>query len=63
MCLAKAYIGETEDDKLILEDVATVKIDGPKLLLSTLLGERREIEGHIKEIDFQKARLVLESVL
>ena len=62
MCLAKAYIGEAEGNDFILEDVAMLKIDGRKLLLSTLFGEHKEIEGNIKEIDFQKARIILEPI-
>ena len=62
MCLAKAYIGEAEGNDFILEDVAMLKIDGRKLLLSTLFGEHKEIEGSVKEIDFQKARIVLEPI-
>ena len=57
MCLAKAYFGS---DELVLEDIAKLKIDGNKISLRTLFGEEKEIEGRLKEIDFQGARIVIE---
>ena len=60
MCLAKAYAGEGEKESLILEDVASVRIEGNKLLLRNLFGEQKEIDGAIREINFQNSRLTLE---
>ncbi len=60
MCLAKAYSSKGEETELILEDVANMRIDGNKLNLRTLFGEQKEIEGLVKEVDFQNARIVIE---
>ena len=60
MCLAKAYAGEGEKESLILEDVASVRIEGNKLLLRNLFGEQKEVDGLIREINFQNSRLTLE---
>ena len=60
MCLAKAYLGEPEEDEMILQDVASVKIDGGKLNLRSFFGEQKEVEGIIKEINFQSGKIIIE---
>lgn len=59
MCLAKAYFGKDEASP-VLEDVTWLKIEGDKLRLINLFGEQREVEGKVKEIDFQNSKVVLE---
>ena len=60
MCLAKAYFKDREAE-LVLEDIAVAETRDGKLLLSTLFGEQKEIEATIREIDFRKSTIVLES--
>jgi predicted RNA-binding protein len=60
MCLAKAYIGGNGQEELLAEEVASLKAEGGKLLLTTLFGEQREVTGTIKEIDFRTSRILLE---
>ena len=60
MCLAKAFLGKVEKEDLIMEDISTVRVDGKKLNLRSLFGEQKEIEGIIKEIAFQNARIIVE---
>ena len=57
MCLARAYL---QSEELILEDIAKLSIDGNKVNLRTLFGEEKEIEGYLKEVDFQGARIIIE---
>lgn len=61
MCLAKAYLAKDDKKELLLEDVTSLKIEGNRVFLRTLFGERKEVEGMIREIDFQSAGIVLES--
>ncbi len=60
MCLAKAYLHKGEEEQLLMEDVASLKIEGKKLLLRTLFGEKREVDARLKEVDFQNASIVME---
>jgi len=62
MCLAKVYIGNDDERELLMEEIACLKAEGSKLLMTSLFGEEREIEASIKEIDFMGSRVVLESV-
>lgn len=54
MCLAKVY-EDMESDKPILEDLAHVIIDGNRLELETLFGDRKVFLGKVREIDFVKS--------
>ncbi len=60
MCLASAYTGEVEDNEVIVQDIARLRIEGNIITLSTLFGERKELEGTVKEVDFQRARIIIE---
>jgi predicted RNA-binding protein len=62
MCLSKAYLTGDGGTELVLEEVSSLKIEGEKLLLGTLLGEQKEIVARIREIDFLKHRITLEKI-
>ncbi len=62
MCLAKAYIGGNGEKELLMAEIASVKAGGGKILVTSLFGEKKEIEANIKEIDFRASRIVLERV-
>ena len=59
MCLAKVY-QDMESDEPILEDLAHMTIDGNRLELETLFGERKVFWGKVRQIDFVKSRVVIE---
>jgi predicted RNA-binding protein len=60
MCLAKAYIGGKSEDKLLMEEIASIKAEDGKLLVTTLFGEKTEIAASIREIDFKSSNIILE---
>jgi predicted RNA-binding protein len=62
MCLAKVYVGNNNEKELLMEEIATLKMKGGKLLMTSLFGEEKEIEASIKEIDFMGSRIVLENL-
>ena len=59
MCLAKAFLGG--EAKPVAEEITSIKKEDGKLLVTTLFGEKMELEANIKEIDFRASRVVLES--
>ena len=59
MCLAKVY-ETTEGDKLLLEDVAYMIIEGGRVEIENLFGERKILQGKVREINFLKSRVQLE---
>ena len=62
MCLAKAYVGVNNEKELLMEEIASLKAKDGKLLVTTLFGEQKEIEAHIREIDFMASSIILEGV-
>ena len=62
MCLARAYVGSNNEKELLMEEIASLKAQNDKLLVTTLFGEQREIEASIKEIDFVGSSIILENV-
>jgi len=62
MCLSKVYVAQNGEPELVMAEVASLRVEDEKLLLSTLLGEQKEIVANIREIDFLTHRITLESV-
>ena len=60
MCLAKAYVGKKDENALLMEEIATIKAENGKLLVTSLFGEKRELDARIKEIDFKSSDIILE---
>ena len=59
MCLAKAYVSGNGENELLMEEIASVKAEGGKVLVTSLFGEEKEIEASIREIDFRTSRITL----
>ncbi len=62
MCLSKAYVHRDGKKELLMEEVASVNIEGKRILLKTLFGEHKEIEANIRQIDFLKNSIFLENL-
>ena len=60
MCLSKAYVEKDNKKEFLMTDVASVGVEGKKLTLKNLFGEKKEIMATIREIDFVGNSLRLE---
>jgi predicted RNA-binding protein len=60
MCLAKVYLGHDGESELLMEEITSIKLEGGKLLVTSLFGEKKEIEASIREIDFRGSNVILE---
>jgi predicted RNA-binding protein len=60
MCQSNVYAVERDAETLVLEDVASMRVDGDRITMQTLFGEPVSLEGRIKEINLMKHRIVLE---
>ena len=60
MCLAAAY-QSVEGDQPVLQKIAHVRINGNRVELETLLGEKKVLQGKIREIDFVNSKLIIET--
>ena len=59
MCLAKAYIARDERDEMVAENVASVKVEGNSLVVTTILRETKTLDAKIESIDFANGSIVL----
>ena len=62
MCLSKAYVERNGKRQLLMEEIASVDINGDRLLFRTLFGERKEIGANIREIDFMTHSILLDNI-
>jgi predicted RNA-binding protein len=60
MCLSKAYVEKGDKKEFLMTDIASVIVDGDNIILKSLFGEKREISGTIREIDFTASLMKLE---
>lgn len=61
MCLSKAYVDKDGSRELIMEEVASLQIEGNRLSLKTLFGEEKEVTASIRQIDFMTHTIFLQA--
>ena len=59
MCLATVYEIK-QGNKPIIEDTAHMVIEGNRVEIETLFGEKRVFQGRVRQVDFVKSRVELE---
>jgi predicted RNA-binding protein len=60
MCESSAYLKNKDgQEELLLEDVVMLKPSGGRIVLMNILGEKKEIEAGIEQIDLLKHKIVL----
>ena len=59
MCLARVYEVAKEGEPIV-EDIAYMIIEGNRVEIETLFGERRVFQGKVRQVDFVKSKVVLE---
>ncbi len=59
MCESSAWLRKGEDDELLLEDVIMMKPVGGRIVLTNILGEKKEIEATLDHIDLLHHRIIL----
>jgi len=57
MCESSVY---NTDGTKIMEDVISIKIDGDNIDLADILNQRKQLKGHIVEIDLDKHSIYIE---
>ena len=62
MCDTTVYIDKAGQMEEVLKDVVSLAVDGQELVLTTLLGDTKQLKGKIKHIDFLKHTVTVEPV-
>ena len=61
MCIATVYVDDAGQMEKVMQDVVSVIFEDNGILLTTILGEEKLLNGKIKNIDFLKHLVTIES--
>ncbi|MHB9111671.1 MAG: CooT family nickel-binding protein [Thermoleophilia bacterium] len=59
MCELAVYLIEDGEEKMLMEDVASIRPEGEKLVLTDLLGQQEIVEAKIKELKLLEHKVYL----
>ena len=62
MCESHAYLVEGTDEKLIMEDVVNIKVEGSTVTLTNIIGEEKTLDAEVESISFLDHRILLRSI-
>jgi len=60
MCESKVFLKDRED--VLMEDVVKIVVDGDKVKMWDILGNYKEVEGKVVEMDLIGHKILLEGV-
>jgi predicted RNA-binding protein len=60
MCDTNAYIRDAGKEEIFLESISKIEVQGDKLNLTSIFGDRKVISGRILEINFQGGKVIME---
>lgn len=60
MCLSNVYKGEVKDENLLARNIADVRVQDGKIILTDLMGIRKEIDASIQKVDLMENYIVIE---
>ena len=60
MCQSSVYAISGDQEELILEEVASVEVDGDRVVMRPLFGEPLSLHARLREVDLMKHRIILE---
>ncbi len=62
MCLSKLYVVKNGERELLMEEVASIEVEGNRILFNTLFGEQKTLVANLKQVDFMTHSIVLEKL-
>ena len=60
MCEASAFIVQNGKEELVMENVDELFMEGDKVKIISLFGDREVLDARIKMISFGKSKIILE---
>lgn len=60
MCLSNVYKGEVKDENLLARNIADVRVQDGKIILTDLMGIRQEIDASIRKVDLMENYIVID---
>ena len=62
MCTSTAFLESDSGRETLMEELASIDVDGDCVQLRSLFGETRELQARISEIDFENGDVILVAV-
>ena len=59
MCLSTAYLNQKAEDRIAARYVASIEVQGSRIILTDVMGFTTEIEGHISSVDLTGGTVVI----
>ena len=59
MCLSNVYKGEVKDENLLARNIADVRVQDGKIILTDLMGIRKELDASIQKVDLVENYIVI----
>ena len=59
MCLSNVYKGEVKEENLLARNIADIRVEGGKIILTDLMGIRQEIDATIKKVDLMENYILI----
>jgi len=60
MCESSVLLRSPQGERVLMENVTRVVVDGPRLHLTGMFGERKSVNGRLTELDLEGHRLYVE---
>lgn len=60
MCLSNVYKGEVKDENLLARNIADVRVQDGKIILTDLMGIRKEFDASIQKVDLMENYIVID---
>jgi len=60
MCLAKVYLKRNNNEEFVIANVTNVDISDGRIIMTTILKEKKELQAAIRMIDFENSNVFLE---
>jgi len=61
MCQAKIWIRAKGEEREFARDITQLEVKGEEILLKTFFEAPKKVTGKIREIDFLKAKVIIEA--
>ena len=62
MCLARVFLKEADTETMVVKNVTSLKIDGNKILVETLMDEISEFTGVLQSVDFSSSSVTIKAI-
>ncbi len=59
MCLSTAYYNRKDEDQVAARYVASIEVQGDRIILTDVMGFTTEITGHIASVDLTGGTVVI----